>query len=684
MRDSNLKWYFAECSCIAGRGENDSQRELFPGEVYQTLIRESIQNSLDHHDDKCANPVRVEYSVRQIPTSEYSNLKDLRKHIQMCFDETNGADRFASMLTAIDNQSMRILDVADYNTIGMDYDNPTDKGRFKQFVRYTGDPNKQKGAGGSHGYGKITYFNISETSTIVVSSMTPDGQCTFEGVARLATHSTDKVRVSYADTGFLDLGDGVPIQENVNDQHEIIEDFRRNAPGTTVSILFADINDSNIANIFSICCEAVLRNFFAAIQDGKLEVIINFGMGYEQEFACNNIEYIFRERFFKSQVDNTRSGYFDRFNPHPFWLAYSRNDITINEDCTEGDAVNLCAGKKYICFKRELPIIGHSSLFINVDKLNGNDMVVFMRCPRMVVAEQHNKSSKGYSAVFLCDDDRENKGNYLLRLMEDAAHRTWSKKQLKIDKRGQEMIEKAGRIENEMRDFIRKCLDIVFPSNQTDIDDVELEDFTIPMISEEAATNPLLGNLISIRGDNDNVQGAPADIHIGEIVTKKKSSYIGKAQVIEKKKVEKNDEKTDMTGGKKSRHHVNPQPNTPSSGDDNYIEDENRKERVIRERFDVKYRIFYDVDEEGGVHYTLIVHSPITAEKAYLTLTPVGETEDNTCNVSIKTASTGNIRRNELSNISLLEGKNVITFTVDNDGEYAFSLLAEHDIIIKE
>ena len=207
--------------------------------------------------------------------------------------------------------------------------------------------------------------------------------------------------------------------------------------------------------------------------------------------------------------------------------------------------------------------------------------------------------------------------------MEDAAHRTWSKKQLKIDKRGQEMIEKAGRIENEMRDFIRKCLDIVFPSNQTDIDDVELEDFTIPMISEETATNPLLGNLISIRGDNDNVQGAPADIHIGEIVTKKKSSYIGKAQVIEKKKVEKNDEKNDMTGGKKSRHHVNPQPNTPSSGDDNYIEDENRKERVIRERFDVKYRIFYDVDEEGGVHYTLIVHSPITAEKAYLTLTPV-------------------------------------------------------------
>ena len=684
MRDAKLKWYFAKCECIAGRGENDSQRELFPGEVYQTLVRESIQNSLDHHDPENPSPVLVNYSIRRFQTDEFASLSDLRtNHIEKCYEESQ-ADRFKSMLQAMNNQEMCILDVADYNTIGMDYDEPTDKGRFKQFVRYTGDPNKQKGAGGSHGYGKITYFNISEISTIIVSSMTTDGQCTFEGVSRLATHSTDKIRVSYADTGFLDSGTGVPIQEQAENQNNIIEEFRRNVPGTTVSILFADINDSNIANIYKICCEAVLRNFFAAIQDGLLEVNINFGMGYEQKFTCDNIASIFHDKFFTSSNDDTRSGHFDKFNPHPFWLAYSNNDVTIPEDMSAEEARELCLNKKYICFQKTLPIIGKSALYINVDQQNGNDMIVFMRCPHMVVAEQHNKSSKGYSGVFLCDDDNEGKGNYLLRLMEDAAHRTWSKKQLKFDKRGDEMIKRAGKIEEEMREFIRDCLDIIFPANQSDADDVELEDFTIPLITDDTATNPLLGDLISIQGDNDKVQGVPVDIHAGAFEAKKKSSYVGRAQVIEKKRAKETEDNTNTTGGKKNNHPVNPKPNTPSSGSDYFSEDTNEKERAVREKFNVKYRIFSDEDDSGRVYYTLIVHSPITTDNVYLTLTPVGETEDNTCNVHIKTSNVGKIHENELSKVSLAEGKNLITFTVDNEGEYAFSLLAEHDITIKE
>lgn len=684
MRDTNLKWYFAKCDCIAGRGENDSQRELFPGEVYQTLIRESIQNSIDHPDSSSSLPVRVEYTIRRFPTKEFGNLEGLREHVQKCCDESGGADRFTSMLKALDNPELCILDVADYNTVGMDYDNPTDKGRFKQFVRYTGDPNKNKGAGGSHGYGKITYFNISEISTIIVSSMTPDGQCTFEGVSRLATHETGTVRELYADTGFLDLGNGVPIQEEIASPQNIIEEFRRKVPGTTVSILFADINDTNIGKIYKLCCEAVLRNFFAAIEDGNLEVCINFGLGYEQEFKQAKLESIFKDLYFQSTIDDTRSSYFDRFNPHPYWLAYRNNVVTITEDISEEEAVDLCAEKKYICFKKELPIIGHSALFINVEPKNSVDMVVFMRCPRMVVAELHNRSSKGYSAVFLCDDYREGKGNYLLRLMEDAAHRTWSKRQLKFDKRSPEMIEQAGKIEDEMRDFIRKCLDVVFPSNQADSDDVELDDFTIPMNSDDIANNPLLGDLIGIPGNNENVKGAPVDVHADQVGVQKKSLYIGKAQVVERKRAKKTDEDTDITGGRKRKHPVTPSPHTPPSGDEHFEEDDNAKERVVREKFPVKYRVFADLDNDGLMQYTLIVHSPIAEDKAYITLIPVGESEDNSCNVNIKTTTNGEIRENELFHVSLVEGKNVITFTVDNEGEYAFSLVAEHDVTIKE
>lgn len=696
MEANSLKWYFPKALNVSGRGENDPQKELFPGDVYQTMIRESIQNSLDHPQTEGNVPVRVEYKLRKVESSEFPYLKDdLREHIQSCYNISH-ADKFKHMLRVLGANQFYMLEVADYSTIGMDYDYDTDGGRFKKFVRYTGDPNEVAGAGGSHGYGKITYFSVSEINTLIVSSMTPDNTFTFEGVSRLATHPTGVPRESYYDTGFLDSGNGTPIQCEKKDVSSAIpESFRREKIGTTVFIPYISIDESKDEKwkVYKKCCEAVLRNFFAAIEDGKLEVLIDFSegelFGEEFIFECkqSNIEGIFTNQFFNAPpYDNVRTSFFDKFNPQPYWLAYRNSDVTITDDDTYEDAVEQCTGKKYICFKKNLPIIGKTSLFLNVDLQRGNDLVLFMRSPRMVVGVQHNSSSRGYSAVFLCDD--EEKGNQLLRTMEDAAHRTWSKRQLKLDKRPQEKIEQAGQIEEEMRSFIRWCLDVVFPANQTDSDDVELEDFTIPLISESDTTNPLIGSLINIQGKDDDAQGAPADIHVGEPIPHKKSTYVGKAQVIEPKKVKSDVNETDLSGGRKREFPVIPQsdPQPKPSGDDNYIEElePEAEERIVRMKFPVKYRIFSEENADGDMSYTLIVHSPYDEEKAYLTLTPIGETDDKSCNVHIKMASMGQIHDNEIAQVHLYEGKNVITFSVDDVGEYAFSLLAEHDVTIKE
>lgn len=696
METNNLKWYFPKAMNVSGRGENDPQKELFPGDVYQTMIRESIQNSLDHPKKDSNVPVRVEYKLRKVESSQFPYLKDdLREHIQSCYNISH-ADKFEHMLKVLDANQFFMLEVADYSTIGMDYDYDTDSGRFKKFVRYTGDPNEAAGAGGSHGYGKITYFSVSEINTLIVSSMTADDTFTFEGVSRLATHPTGTPRESYYDTGFLDIGTGTPIQCKKKDVSSTIpEFFRREKAGTTVFIPFVSIDESKDekGKVFKKCCEAVLRNFFAAIEDGKLEVLIDFSegelFGEEFIFECkqSNIEDIFTNQFFNAPpYDNVRTSFFDKFNPHPYWLAYRNNDVTITDDDSYEEAVERCTGKKYICFKKNLPTIGKTSLFLNVDLQRGNDLVLFMRSPRMVVGVQHNSSSRGYSAVFLCDD--EEKGNKLLRTMEDAAHRTWSKRQLKLDKRPQEKIEQAGQIEEEMRNFIRWCLDVVFPASQADSDDVELEDFTMPLISESDTTNPLIGSLINIQGKDDDAQGAPADIHVGEPIPHKKSTYVGKAQVIEPKKVKSAVNETDFSGGRKREFPVIPQPNPQPkpSGDDDYIEElePETEERIVRMKFPVKYRIFSEENADGEISYTLIVHSPYDEEKAYLTLTPIGETDDKSCNVHIKMASVGQIHENEIAQVHLSEGKNVITFSVDDAGEYAFSLLAEHDVTIKD
>ncbi len=693
MGNSSLKWYFPKAENVSGRGENEPQKELFPGDVYQTMIRESIQNSLDHPNQKVSKPVRVEYKLYKCSTDDYDYLKDdLREHIQSCFNLSQ-ADKFKRMLEVLSLPSFYMLEVSDYNTIGMDYDYDTDSGRFKKFVRYTGDPNKIAGAGGSHGYGKITYFSVSEINTIIVSSETLDKMCTFEGVSRLATHPAEQPRWSYYDTGFLDKGDGVPIQYNKETVCAIVPDiFRRPESGTTVYIPFVNIDETNKDSVFKMCCEAVLRNFFAAINDGRLEVLINFSDGelfantYLFECTKDNIEDVFSTRFFNNPpYDKVRTSFFDKFNPHPYWLAYRNNEVTITDESKE-EAEEMCVGKKYICFRKDLPIIGKTSLFVNVDLDKGNDLVLFMRCPRMVVGVQHNDSSRGYSAVFLCDDNRPGKGNELLRNMEDAAHRTWSKKQLKIDKRPQEKIDQAGRIEDEMRGFIHWCLDVVFPTNQTDSDDVELEDFTVPLISDSETSNPLIGSLINTLGNDDEVTGAPADIHAGPSVSPKKSTYVGKAQVAVPKKVDNTNTETDISGGPKWNQPVkpNPKPKPKPDGDDYYEETPNGKEKIVRMKFPVRYRIFSDDEGDGKTLYTLIIHSPQQEEKTYLTLTPVGETDDKSCNVHIQSSSVGNYRENEIIGVPLVEGKNVITFRVDNAGEYAFTLLAEHDVTIKE
>ncbi len=58
--NTNLKWYFPKAENVSGRGENDPQKELFPGDIYQTMVRESIQNSIENPNQDKYSPVRIE------------------------------------------------------------------------------------------------------------------------------------------------------------------------------------------------------------------------------------------------------------------------------------------------------------------------------------------------------------------------------------------------------------------------------------------------------------------------------------------------------------------------------------------------------------------------------------------------------------------------------------------------
>lgn len=690
MIDERLNWYFSKSTNAGGRGVNDSMRDLFPGDSYANLIRESIQNSLDAHENGNSKPVRVEYTIREFPTAEFGNLTSLREHIQMCAEEHTSSPKFKNMLEYIAEPTMLVLEVADYNTTGMDYDWAKDSGNFRKFVRYAGDPNSDDGAGGSHGYGKITYFDISNIKTIFVSSMFyRDHKCTFEGVARLATHPTGTPRETYDDTGFLDLGKGDPIQEiptcrNADGTYifkNIPKEFQRNEPGTTVSILFSNVRRKGIDNVFHNCVEAVLRSFFATIEQGFLEVRIAFDHNHTIEIKKSNIDEIFRDKYFTSPVDNVKNKVFDRLNPHPYWLAYKHGASCIVPESTPvEDAIALCIGRTYMKIEEHLPILGKVALYLYVSPF-GNDVIIFVRNPRMMVNVQKSRSKqkKGYSAVFVCEDEE---GNKLLRKMEDAAHRTWSKSQLKRDNRSEEDVNQAEEIEKEMFAFIEKCLDqIVFPVDNSDEEDIQLEDITMPIISDDDTTNPLLGVLISKQGSDENQKGAPVDIHACQGTSRTAKVFVGQAQTIEKKKVKKTTKKTENTsGGSRSSDDSGSQ---STSGAQHYEEDNESEYRLVRRKLKLEsYRVISDIKEDGSTDFTLIVNSSKDIESAYLKLSPVGETADEG-SIQIAQTSEGKAKENEISGISLKQGKNIIIFSLIEEGEYTFTLTAEQDVKVK-
>ena len=79
----NCKWHFAKQ--LGGRedGPNDPMQDNFKKTPYASLIRESIQNSLDVVLDP-TQPVHMEFSIGRMRAREYPNFFELKKHIEGC------------------------------------------------------------------------------------------------------------------------------------------------------------------------------------------------------------------------------------------------------------------------------------------------------------------------------------------------------------------------------------------------------------------------------------------------------------------------------------------------------------------------------------------------------------------------------------------------------------------------
>lgn len=454
----NYTWNFDPCGPAArNQGPVNPSSEHFKGQSkIQTLVRETLQNSLDaalYKADK-SHPVKVTFAFEEIrnPDAVLPNfVSELRRHIVGCHEFYSKEKTYVQMLEYIDRHrdSLQIIRVSDSNTKGMVYEKDNPDCSFYGYLLADGahvDHGDNDG-GGSYGIGKMASFQLSKLNTVLVSTHNQEkGQYVFQGATILCTHKVlneKRENSKYPAGGFYDCNGGEPA----TDKDDIPANFVREEFGTDIIIVGVEDDENYKTEACNDIVKNVLINFWPAIHDGVLEVtvgdtLLNAGKLNEKIVSV-----------FSSTKDDDA----EYSNPLPYYLAVKGVENGDNDCRKYGDDDDELELPKH-------PTLGHVQLYIKKNK-DSRDRIIATRKPRMVIQAFNKRSSYGYSAVVICDDEE---GNKLLRLAEPPAHNRWDARH----KEGEDG-EKVRRAINELMNYINKCVEHFFASDKGDECDIE-------------------------------------------------------------------------------------------------------------------------------------------------------------------------------------------------------------------
>lgn len=656
-REKMCKWYFSD-QPQGGQeiGPNNAMEQSFKKHPYASLVRESIQNSLDAVLDK-SQPVLMRYEFREIKFEDYPHLFEIGSHIKGCIDyypkNKNAKDIYTPMLKLLDGckrgDSLKYIRVSDFNTKGMKYSEETDS-PFYAFVRSAGVSAKENTtAGGSFGFGKAAYFLMSPISTILVSSYTDNDETYFEGVSSLCTHLYNGVKKM--SVGYYDDSEGKPVSS----PDDIPSVFRRSEPGTDINILGYDFYFKD--DIKKEMTEAVLRNFWMSIYNNRLEVKIGGDILINKDNLSNMMMLYFPE-----EEDKTRKSGYD--NPRPYY-----------------DAVRLCeTSDRYVKYETNLSLIGHTTFYVN--KFKGvSDKIAYVRDLQMLVFSKKNKTNYGFNAVFYCDDE---KGNEILRMLENPAHDEWSAVNwpMKTQKGYAKQVLK------EIEDYKNECLATLFESNNKAAIDIKgLEQFLyIPTSlddNEEKFGSP--------NEDMDNLFGEPSGFTMDEgsslttdipqsednPIVKKPTKSAPTGQVL----INKTTTATASRNGTLRSGHgaATTKPHSkgiekPGDVGDVRAETPEGKEGIFASPISIPYRAFFQI-EDGQIYHYVVLHSP--EEMASIRLRFFGVGEESNDDLSPVSTNIGEIEGKIIRDIHLPEGTTRLKIRFEDNMMHTLKLSAE-------
>ena len=204
MADRQPTWRFAPNLGGAEQGNNPGQMHF--RRALASMVRETLQNSLDHHEDGLP-PVEVSYQFMNISPSSVG-ARQLADHAEACLkearDEPQARERFRRMTEVLRGGSVPCLAIIDSNTTGLQ------GGNWENLVLREGVATRREGEtkGGSFGFGKNAPFNLAAAGAVIYSTRYLDRRKgkveRMIGRAQLRTHTSPQGDRSQG-TGFLAL-----------------------------------------------------------------------------------------------------------------------------------------------------------------------------------------------------------------------------------------------------------------------------------------------------------------------------------------------------------------------------------------------------------------------------------------------------------------------------------------------
>jgi hypothetical protein len=640
-----LKWFF-ETTKNTFSGANDPIHETFRAHPYYSIVRESIQNSMDVRLDD-SKPVEVRFEVISINQVEHPQLFSLREHIESClaFHEGNkqAHDLYSGMLKYLDeNAAIKILKVSDYNTKGMHYDSDDYLCPFTSFMG-EGISSKSSGSGGSFGFGKGAYYVPSELRTILVSTMVENGQVFFQGRTRLASHKIGN-EIKGKDGVFK-----IEVDNPITDLNDIGIMFRREEQGTDVYIL--GMRDDPYCGREMV--KSVLNNFWLAVHEDRLDVVIKTD-DVNVKFDETNLEEIMDE-YFPDEIENGPISEIYQWNPKAYYKAVKY------------------AGQSddFLLFENDLPPLGLVRLYV-YRKEGLQNRVSFMRAPAMTVFKTGRSILSGYAAVFVCDNDY---GNEILRQMENASHNEWKPENVRYALKEEMQVYYDAKW--QLNEYIRETLkSISGVDNSSKMEVFGLADFlSIP--EELLDDKESVPGLAESKRDGISSENKSED-ETGLITTsntriKVKTSSPSVNSVAAGAEIGEGLDVV-MSGGGETNEDSNPRPNPSVDPGDQVEEGTSSNSGKSKSFVPVTFRIAATLDEDAIIH-NLIINS----DKDYSgVVINIKAGTDNGEDIELKIAEVdqGNGDESRITDLSLVKGKNIIKVRFDDDIKHTLKLEA--------